>query len=303
MAENLLKSTARQWFRWYLNRFPLRDGKARMYQACHQALRPPERFVVTEIDPGFRLNCDLQDPEQEKIYFYGHYHERYEARLIREALSPGEFFWDIGANIGYFTLVAATALQNTGGIVAFEPGKTAFQRLQENISLNTFTNITAVNLAVSNCAGEARLYLDTNIADTGANLYQGGNDRTQFEYIQTIPLDAFLAREHLLPPQFIKVDVEGAELAVLQGAANILTEFSPLLLLEMEDKNLKAAGTDKTAIQNWLSPLGYRGAFLHKGRWYLTDDMHKTKGRNIFWFIPAKPGHLEKIRSLQVLGL
>jgi FkbM family methyltransferase len=301
MAENLLKSTARQWFRWYLNRFPVRDGKARAYQAFHQILMPPERFMVAEIEPGFRLKCDLQDPEQQKIYFYGHYHERYEARLIRGALSPGEFFWDIGANIGYFTLLAAASLKNTGGIVAFEPGKTAYQQLRENISLNNFTNITAINLAVSNSAGEARLYLDTEIADTGANLYQAGDDRTQFEIIQIIPLDNFLAQEQMPPPQFIKIDVEGAELAVLQGATKILTKFSPLLLIEMEEKNLRAAGTDKTAIQNWLRPLGYQGAFLYKGRWYIIDDLQKTKGRNIFWFNPAKPWHLEKIRFLNVL--
>jgi len=301
MAENLLKSTARQWFRWYLNRFPLRDGKARLYQAFHQALMPPDRYMVTEIDPGFRLRCDLQDPEQQKIYFYGHYHERYEARLIRGALSPGENFWDIGANIGYFTLLAAAALNNTGRIVAFEPGQTAFQRLQENIGLNNFRNITAVNLAASNSAGEARLYLATEIADTGANLYQRGEDRTQCEIIQTIPLDIFLNQEQLPPPQFIKIDVEGAELAVLQGATNILSEFSPLLLLEMEEKTLRAAGTDKTAIQNWLSPLGYQGAFLHKGRWFVTDDMNKTRGRNIFWFNPAKLWHQEKIRALGIV--
>ncbi len=300
MAENLLKSTARQWFRWYLNRFPLRDGKARLYQAFHQALMPPDRYMVTEIDPGFRLRCDLQDPEQQKIYFYGHYHERYEARLIRGALSPGENFWDIGANIGYFTLLAAAALNNTGEIVAFEPGKVAYERLQENISLNNFTNVTAVNLAASNRGGEAKLYLATEIADTGANLYQGGNERTQFEIIHTIPLDIFFAQKKLPAPHFIKIDVEGAELVVLQGATEILTKSSPLLLIEMEEKNLTAAGTDKTAIKNWLGKIGYQGAFLHKGRWFVTDDMDKTRGRNIFWFNPAQSRHQQKIQHLNL---
>jgi FkbM family methyltransferase len=302
MPENLFKSTARKWFRWYLNRFPLRDGKAKLYQALHPILLPSERFMVTEIDPGFRLKCDLHDPEQLKVYFYGHYHERYEARLIRKMLSPGDNFWDIGANIGYFTLLAAAALHNTGQIIGFEPGQIAFRRLQENIGLNNFNNITAVNLAASDCAGEAKLYLASEIADTGATLYQGGMDRGQFEIIQTISLDSFLSQEHLPPPHLVKVDVEGAELAVLQGATNILSEFSPLLLLEMEEKNLRLAGTNKAAIQNWLRPLGYRGAFLHKGKWIITDDMNKTRGRNIFWYNPAKPWHQEKIRPLKIVG-
>ena len=92
--------------------------------------------------------------------------------LFGQVLSPGENFWDIGANIGYFTLLAAAALENTGRIVAFEPGKTAFKRLQENIGLNHFRNINAVNLAASNSAGKPELYLASEIADTGANLYQ-----------------------------------------------------------------------------------------------------------------------------------
>lgn len=300
MAESLFKSTGRRWFRWYLNHFPLRDGKARLYQALHRALMPPERFQVADIAPGFRLNCDLQDPEQEKIYFYGHYHERYEARLIRKLLSPGESFWDIGANIGYFTLLAAATLQNSGQILAFEPGRVAFQRLQDNVRLNNFNNIIILNLAASNSAGEAKLYLATEIADTGASLYLGGDDRTAFEIIPTIPLDTYLAQEKFPPPDLIKIDVEGAELAVLQGATTILSEFAPLLLLEMEEKNLLAAGTNKAAIQNFLKPLGYQGAFLSKGKWFLTTDMNKTRGRNIFWFNPAMRGHQEKIRLLGI---
>jgi FkbM family methyltransferase len=303
MAESLLKSMARTWFRWYLNRFPLRDGKARLYQALHKYLVPSERFMVAKIDPGFRLNCDLQDPEQLKIYFYGHYHERYEARLVKKLLSPGDNFWDIGANIGYFTLLAATALKNTGRIVALEPGGTAYRTLLKNIGLNDFTNITPVNLAASNSVGEAKLYLTAEIADTGANLFQAGDERTQCETIHTMPLDVFLTQEHLPPPQFLKIDVEGAELAVLQGATRILAEFSPLLLLEMEEKTLQAAGTNKAAIQTWLTPFGYQGAFLHKGRWIFIEDMSKSKGRNIFWFNPGKPWHQKKIRPLGILAV
>lgn len=298
MAASPLKAAAREIFRWYLNRFPLRDGKARLYHALHRALLPPERFVVAAIAPGFKLKCDLQDPEQEKIYFYGHYHERYEARLIQQMLAPGEHFWDIGANIGYFSLMAAAALHHTGQVVAFEPGQTAYRRIQENIALNHFSNIQAVNLAASNSAGEAKLYLAREIADTGANLYQGAEGRGEFEIIQTITLDAFLSQEHLPPPHFIKVDVEGAELAVLQGAAQMLATAAPLLLLEMEEKNLRAAGTDKAAVQEWLEPLGYRAVCLRKGRWFRTDEVRSAKGRNIFWFKPGLPWHQEKIRSL-----
>ena len=107
-------------------------------------------------------------------------------------------------------------------------------------------------------------------------------------------LDGWLQQEGLRPPDFLKLDVEGAELAALQGAAGILTASRPLLLVEMEEKNLAAAGASKAAIQSFLQGFGYRAAFLRKGRWHPIDDVNLTRGRNLFWFNPALPRHREK---------
>ena len=302
MSENWFKSLARELFRWYLRRFPLRDGKARFYRLGHQALAPEERFATVTLDRGFRMTLDLQDAEQLKIYFYGHYHERYEAKLIETLLTPGEVFWDIGANIGYFSLVAATALKGRGQVVAFEPGQAAFARLTDNVALNAFGNLTTYPLAVAAAPGEARLYRAADIADTGASLYSPGESQAAYEVCRTVSLDEFRRQESLPCPTLIKVDVEGAELAVLRGAPELISRDHPLLLLEMEEKNLAAAGASKGLIQEFLLPLGYRPAFLRKGRWYLTDDVYAAKGRNIFWFQPDGPGHREKARRLPIHG-
>ena len=69
---------------------------------------------MVRLDKGFRMKLDLADPEQLKVYFYGHYHERYEADLVQRLFSGDDVFWDVGANVGYFTLVAATALDQRG---------------------------------------------------------------------------------------------------------------------------------------------------------------------------------------------
>ena len=127
---------------------------------------------MVRLDKGFRMKLDLADPEQLKVYFYGHYHERYEADLVQRLLSGDDVFWDVGANVGYFTLVAATALNHRGRIMAFEPGKNAYARLTENLALNPWRNIQTFPLAVTDREGEAVLHLAGDIADSSANLYQ-----------------------------------------------------------------------------------------------------------------------------------
>jgi FkbM family methyltransferase len=294
MPDGWLTAVGRNLFRWYLSKFPLRDGKAYFYERLHSFLRPADRYAVVRLDQGFRMKLDLQDPEQLKVYFYGHYHERYEAGLVQRLLEDDDVFWDVGANVGYFTLVAATALANRGQIVAFEPGENAYARLMENISLNPYGNIKTFQVAVSDREGEAVLHVSGDIADSSASLYPAGQAQAQEEVCRTVSLDHFRREENLSPPDLIKLDVEGAELAVLQGARELISATSPLLLVEMEEKNLRAAGASREAIRQFLAGYGYRAAHLRKGRWYATDDFAGVKGRNIFWFNPDIPSHRKK---------
>jgi FkbM family methyltransferase len=301
MPDSWLTAVGRNLFRWYLSQFPLRDGKAFFYERLHAGLTPPDRYAVVRLDKGFRMKLDLADPEQLKVYFYGHYHERYEADLVQRLLSGDDVFWDVGANVGYFTLVAATALANRGWIVAFEPGKNAYARLTENISLNSYQNIQTYPVAVSDREGEAVLHLAGDIADSSASLYQAAHTQAGQEVCRTVALDHWLDSEGLRPPDLIKLDAEGAELAVLQGAQGLINDSPPLWLMEMEEKNLQAAGASKAAVTQFLTGCGYRAAHLRKGRWYATADLATVKGRNIFWFNPSVPAHRQKAARLPVI--
>jgi FkbM family methyltransferase len=296
------KSALRGLFRWYLSKFPLRDGKAYFYARLHAGLAPADRYAVVRLDKGFRMQLDLADPEQLKVYFYGHYHERYEADLVQRLLSGDDVFWDVGANVGYFTLVAATALNHRGRIIAFEPGKNAYARLTENLALNPWRNIQVYPVAVTDREGEAVLHLAGDIADSSANLYQAAAAQAGSEVCRTVSLDHMLKEENFARPVLIKLDAEGAELAVLKGAHRLITDSPPLWLMEMEEKNLRAAGASKAAVAEFLTGCGYRAAHLSKGRWYATTDPAAVKGRNIFWFNPTIPVHRQKAARLPVEG-
>lgn len=302
MPDSWPKSALRSVFRGYLSKFPLRDGKAYAYERLHTRLAPPERYVVVRLDKGFRMKLDLADPEQLKVYFYGHYHERYEAELVQRLLTGDGVFWDIGANVGYFTLVAATALDHRGQIVAFEPGQNAYARLLENISLNAYRNIRTYQVAVTDREGEAVLRVSGDIADSSATLYQTGKTEARREVCRTVALDHFLETEGLRPPDLIKLDAEGAELAVLQGARGLVSESPPMFLMEMEEKNLQAAGASKAVVAQFLTGYGYQAAHLSKGRWYAVADLSGVKGRNIFWFNPGVEAHRRGAAILPLQG-
>jgi FkbM family methyltransferase len=300
---NWLTSLAREAFCWYLRRFPWRDGKEFFYQQFHQTLAPPEGWLTLRLARGFTLHLDLADPVQRKLFFFGDYDERREADLISRVLDPGEVFWDVGANLGYFTLLAAARLNNTGQVVAFEPGPSAYVCLTGNLSRNPFTNVLAFPVAASDREGEATLYSVQGQPDGRANLFRPGAEQTESTKVSTVTLDGWRQQQNLSEPDFIKMDVEGAELTALTGARETLTAGDPLLLVEMKEAIFQSLGTDRAAIQVFLSGFGYRPAGLFRGRWRLCREVQEVASRNVLWLKPELPRHREKAARVPIRGL
>ena len=301
--QNWLTSLAREAFCWYLRRFPWRDGKAFFYRHLHGKLAPPAGRAATRLIRGFTLELDLADPVQRRLYFFGDYDERREADLVSRVLEKGEVFWDVGANLGYFTLLAATALNHTGQVAAFEPGESAFAALTRNISINPFTNILAYQLAASDREGEAVLYSVKGQPDGRANLFRAGAQQNESETVRTVTLDGWRQQQGLALPAFIKLDVEGAELQALTGARATLAAAEPLLLVEMKEAIFTALGTGRLEIQAFLTALGYRPAGLFRGRWRLCRDVGEVASRNVFWLKPDLPGHRDKAHCVPIEGM
>jgi len=302
-SQTRLGYLAREALRWYLRCFPWRDGKAFCYRHLHDKLAPPDGWVSTPLYRGFTLRLNLAAPGQRRLYFFGDYDERREADLITRVLAPGEVFWDAGANVGYFTLLAAACLNNTGQVVAFEPGEAAHRQLRANIALNPFINILTCQVAVTDREGETMLYSVPGLADGRANLFQPGAGQSAGHKVPTVTLDDWRRIERQAPPDFIKLDVEGAELAALTGARDTLAAGEPLLLVEMKEAIFQSLGLERIAIQDFLRPLGYRPAGLVRGRWRLHDDVRDIVSRNVWWLKPELPRHRHKAALAHLEGL
>jgi FkbM family methyltransferase len=163
-------------------------------------------------------------------YWLGHY-ELDIQDLLKHELKAGQTFFDIGANAGFFTLVAAKLVGPSGKCVAFDPAPDNDRSIREQLELNSLNNCIAVPKAVGGQAGTAMFAFSAPGSATG-HLGAASNGEHAIE-VQVITLDQ--AASQYGRPDFIKLDVEGAEMDVLRGAANVLSNIRPRWLIEIHN--------------------------------------------------------------------
>ena len=236
--------------RWY-GRQPDHTGKlALMYR-----LAPPGRAYVPPNFIGYYrddllVQLDTRNYLEWWVYMFGQY-EAANVALLRRVVQPGMVVADVGANVGLFTLLLARSATATGQVHAFEPNPPLFQRLSENVALNRLPNVALFPQACAAVPGDVTFYAPavTEI-NQGLGTLRPTATATPITVAATT-LDAHFAAAPRL--DFIKLDVEGAEALVLQGAEATLRRLRPSLLLEAEAQH----GTTLRALLNQLHGLGY----------------------------------------------
>lgn len=179
-----------------------------------------------------------------------------ETALVQRELQPGNTVIDIGANIGYFTLLFAGLVGETGKVYAFEPEPGNFEILQRNIRENGFKNVQAEPKAVANAPGVSRLYLSP-IGGADHRLYETGADGRASIDVQTVTLDDYFAGSDT-PIDFIKVDVQGLEDRILAGMSKLLARSpSVKLLTEFWPVGLQRSGVEPSAFLEHLHEAGF----------------------------------------------
>ncbi len=286
----MIKAIFRELVRYYLRSCPLRDGKRLLYDTLNQVLAPARGQVEVELPAGFRLRLDLKEPAQRMIYFFGNYDERHELAMLRRLLSPGDIFWDIGANIGFYTLTASFLVGQGGRVLSFEPGAESWRALLDNLEINRVGNVRPFKMAVSESEGWVTLYSRPDLADGGASLLARPGAACREELCPATTLDRLYRDQGLQAPTFLKIDVEGAEERVLKGGREVLSAGEPpLLLIEMNDP-LEVGGL--------LKDLGFAGAHLVRGRWRRCPDPAAPASRNMLWYHPHCGRHTERLERI-----
>lgn len=191
-----------------LLRLPLRLIPPEMSVPILQGPMRGKKWIVGSADHGCWLGSYEWEKQQE----------------VQRFLKLGSVFYDIGANVGIYTLLAAQLVGHSGSVYAFEPMPRNLDFLHRHVAMNKLSNVTIFEQAVSNVQGTIRF-------SPGASHSMAKMDEQGKVEVSVTSLDAAVANHGLRPPHMIKIDVEGAEVSVLEGAAHLLAANSPIIFL------------------------------------------------------------------------
>jgi FkbM family methyltransferase len=234
--------------RAYFRHVPVTIGKRRVWYSLAQRLMAlgDDLDLVATTQFGARMHVRFPDTIQSYVYFFGVWEPGITAYLS-QALAPGDIVIDIGANVGYHTLLASHLVGTEGQVHAIEASPHIFRLLTENLALNTAANVTSYHVAVcaSDCDVPVFLHDPRNLGGTTiVPSIANGRDVRLEATVPGHPLAGIIPSTTIAAARLIKIDVEGAEWPVVQGFADLLPKLSPRteLLIEVSAEGLNVHG-------------------------------------------------------------
>jgi FkbM family methyltransferase len=208
---------------------------------------------TVRVHEGFRLIVDGTSQTGRIAYATGDYEPR-TTRIMRALIKAGDTVVDVGANIGYFTIVGARATGPAGHVEAFEPVPEIRRALGANLQLNAITNVTVHDQALSDRTGTTHFYLAPQ-EDSGLGSLRQLDNGVTID-VQQVSFDDWWQQRSRVA--VIKIDVEGGELLVLRGMKQCLQRDRPDILLEVTDSYLHGLGTSADELIELLLAADYR---------------------------------------------
>jgi len=189
-------------------------------------------------------------------------YEPYETELILRQTKSGDVIVDVGANIGYYTILLADKVGLNGKVYAFEPDLINFEILKKNVEVNKLKNVVLVRAAVSNKKGISYLYKSKE--NYGDHRMFGNEEK---EEIKTIKLDNYLKNQKI---DLMKVDTQGWEPSVFEGAKKIIEKNKPTIFFEYSPASYKLAKLDGLKMMRWLKK-------VYKKFWWIDEWLYLYK--------------------------
>ena len=207
---------------------------------------PNEKWLINNLTSG-----NIYEPDVSRVFL----------RILRE----GDTVIDVGANVGFFTMLSAALVGPAGKVISFEPDEKNRDRLNTNLALNSFNNVTLIENPASNKVEQVEFFINSD--DSGGNALWDpgqfpGNTKSQANRqavsMTTTTLDDALENCGAPPPKLIKVDTEGADQHVLEGARQLLTEAAvPFVVAELHEFGLEKMGCSQATFRGFMESLGY----------------------------------------------
>jgi FkbM family methyltransferase len=198
--------------------------------------------------------CDAIGSEIVRTGFF----ERETVEVFRHILRPGDIFLDVGANVGQYTLIAADLVGAQGQVHSFEPDPVTFERLRQNVEMNSLSNVRLNQFALSDVDAEVTFY-EGGAAYTGhSSLVPSGYNVGRSYAVKCQRLVNYMREAGIKAIDVMKIDIEGAEYRLLNGSREFfVSESRPIIVIEFCERTLTDAGTSVTALASLLRGLGY----------------------------------------------
>ncbi len=279
----------------FLLRFWVKTGIAPGY--CYQLINSFsfQCLGTVEIIDGVIIDCDLDDHVQKQIFFFGCY-EPIETNFLRNRVNESDLIFDIGANIGQYSLILGKKLLN-GLVCAFEANSETFKLLEKNIMASGLEDkIISTEMALWSEVATLEFIMpeEKNIGGFGVIDKNNLNHKSSVK-VSAQTLDSWFEKrsdygvDSSLIPQLIKIDVEGAELNVLKGARKLLEEFAPDILLEVCVETASRQGYHVSDLWSYLKKFGYQayGISNSSKNFKKIVNFEEIKQENIFLTIES----------------
>lgn len=233
------------------------------YRTMHRLCRnPPPAFLMQmpEEIGGHSFHCDLRDAISREVCFVGHY-EPQETALVQSILRPRMSFVDVGANWGYFTLLAASLVGTNGRVLSLEPDPRLFPILQENVKRGGLKQVTVLQVAAAHEPGILPLagYAEEDGNFGISKIVADSSKEQKIFKVCSDTLDRIFHQQSFPYVDLMKMDIEGAEAFAVAGLEKSLAEKKiGRLLLELHPAQLAEHGSSVTAVIQTLQSAGYK---------------------------------------------
>lgn|SRR5208282_2060577 len=231
-ARRLPDPLLKAFLRLRLNPF-LRPG----FDWCAARMKNEDSVIQRGAGKGLRFNPGASNVS----YLLGTVEQEIQD-VLQLWLRPEMTVYDVGANVGFITVIAARLVGEKGSVCGFEPVPMLADQATHNASLNQFQQVSIHRVALSDQDGEAVFQVSKNLT-MGKLVSRDSHepDAANELAVRKRKLDTLIATEGLPEPDLVKIDVEGAEAAVLDGAAEVLRRARPALLIELHSTNQEVA--------------------------------------------------------------
>lgn len=276
-----------------LQRWPLPRGKGILLGLFKKNLS--NRQFLFEVEPGIVIPADPSDYIV-RHYFADEYQSEPMVQLSRNLICAGDTVFDIGANIGLWTMGTALRAGSKSKIHAFEPFRRNFERLTTNLNLNNLKWVSCEQIAISDFVGTTVFYVPkANNSGLGSLGHRSGID--EWVDVPVTTLDAHCEKHRIRQVHFLKVDVEGAELKVFRGGQQLLADPSgPLIVFEVNEEMACRFGYTVRAIKLALQEYGYEIYRYHNGDLEVISSEEPHQNEDLF---AIKPFHIARHKILR----